>query len=112
MNIGTARNAGEALKQARLAAAMTQAELAGRIHVSRKWVIDVESGANTSFHFDTYLKAIQVLGGSITIGGASESQDGQRQSAADDDDRDAAIADYFNRLRNHESRYESVLGGA
>lgn len=124
MEIRLARNAGGVLKQARLRAGLTQAGLAKTIGVSRKWVVDVESGANTAFHFDTYLRALQAVGLTMTIANERDTDDGEgevrRSSRAPSSSREEERADtadshtisaYFDALRCASHRFPVSIGG-
>jgi HTH-type transcriptional regulator / antitoxin HipB len=57
----TARDLGAAVRDARVRQGWTQAELAGRIDVSRQWVISLEQG-KASVELGTALRAIAALG--------------------------------------------------
>jgi y4mF family transcriptional regulator len=48
MIIRTPREIGLLVRESRRAHGLTQAALAARVHVSRKWIIDLEAGKRTS----------------------------------------------------------------
>lgn len=61
MIVRTARDLGASVRDARLRKGWTQAELAGRIDVSRQWVISLEHG-KSSAELGTALRALAALG--------------------------------------------------
>ena len=48
MRIGNARDLGQYLRDERLAAGLSQADLAARARVSRRWLSDIEGGKPTA----------------------------------------------------------------
>ena len=62
----TPRDIGLTLREARKRARLAQAELAARLGVSRKWVVDAERG-NPGAGLGTVLRALEIVGVKIGI---------------------------------------------
>lgn len=58
---------GEAIKTLRLERGMTQAELALASDVSRRWLIDVESGTRAGIELARALRVLDVLDASLMV---------------------------------------------
>jgi HTH-type transcriptional regulator / antitoxin HipB len=73
ISLRTPRDIGLVLREARKRAKMNQADLAERLGVSRKWVVEAERG-NSGAALGTVLRALEVVGvrlGSVTSDDAS-----------------------------------------
>lgn len=70
VRVADARSIGSTVRDARLAAGLTQQELAQRIGVSLRWVSKFESDASTS-HLDKVLAAARAVGLVIDIVGTA-----------------------------------------
>ncbi|MDR1236682.1 MAG: helix-turn-helix domain-containing protein [Propionibacteriaceae bacterium] len=65
--VRTVQQLGAAVRQARLDARLTQAELAERAGVSRRWLSMVENGQNRGAEFTKVSKALAVLGKQFAV---------------------------------------------
>jgi y4mF family transcriptional regulator len=66
MRIRTADDLGRYVRDRRLAAALTQTDLAARARVSRRWLSDLESGKPTA-EVGLVLKVVDALGMYISL---------------------------------------------
>ena len=82
--ISTPRQLGAAIYDARTAAGMTQATLASRAGVSRKWLIGLEQGARTGAELGKILGVLHALGLAIHL---SEAQEVKGSSSQEDNVR-------------------------
>jgi HTH-type transcriptional regulator/antitoxin HipB len=66
MELRDAADVAAVLRSKRLEKGLTQQQLAGRLGVSRQWVVGVEAGAPTA-HLDLVLRALQELGLGLNV---------------------------------------------
>jgi len=66
MIVRSATELGHLARDRRRELALTQAELAGRVGVSRKWIIDLEAGKRTA-DLSLVLRTLNVLGMEIDV---------------------------------------------
>lgn len=74
MLLRTPRDIGSALRDRRRRLGLDQAELAQRVGVSRKWVVDAEKG-NPGAGIGLILRAFAALGTGLAVAGAEPSSD-------------------------------------
>ena len=67
IDLPTTRAVGAAIRDARLKAGLTQAELAQRVDTSREWVVRLERGSREGTELGLVLRVLRELGLSLTI---------------------------------------------
>lgn len=67
LDLPTSRAVGAAIRDARLQAGLTQADLAARVGASREWVVRMERGSKEGTELGLVLRVLRELGLSLTI---------------------------------------------
>lgn len=67
IDLPTSRAVGAAIRDARLAAGLTQAGLARKVGTSREWVVRMERGAQEGTELGLVLRVLRELGLTLTI---------------------------------------------
>ncbi len=82
--IATPADLGAIVRESRLLAHLTQAELAAKAEVSREWLIGLERGSRPRAELTKVLAVLDVLDLPLTVGGASSTSGGGEEPGRTD----------------------------